>query len=309
MSRSKDSTLIKDALIKDSASISAPSRLAAGSIDSPALNAPAPNDPAAALALLLQQQRHADAARQFLQLPRTHALEADDLLSRLREHGGEDAVQRLVLAFATFACPHCRGGFENCHSCNGRGHGRDEDRGSACRSCGSLGAVACDFCGGSGFATYSFVPAALRASVAVARTDLAARRVAEDRNRHLPDTIARDQLGALRKVLAKQLLESQRDAAILVNAAQFARELRATSHRLRTFTGRLFGRASRNAKAAQVRVSTLFDVLATISRELASSAKHPDAVALETERAELFSALSGSFARSAARRSTLFPGH
>ena len=272
-----------------------------------AVPAGAGSEPARATAVALHENRPDDAVRRFLQALDEYAMPAADLLANLRQVGGEESVQRLVLAFGRFGCPHCRGGADTCPGCGGGGHG--EDRRFACRTCSSLGAVSCDFCGGSGFATYSFVPEPLRASVAASRVALAAHRVADHLKRPLPANVAREQLSALRKTLARQLLGLQRDVAILANAAQAARELRASRAVPRPFAGRLFTTASQHARAAQRRVGAVLQMLSKVSRLLGSFTADPDAAAFEEERAELFESLARAVTQSAARRSSVFPGH
>jgi hypothetical protein len=249
-----------------------------------------------------------DAVRLFLNAVARHVGGGDafDLVVALRKRGGEPMLQRLVLAFAKFPCPHCRRGLNACDGC--AGSGRTEDGRGPCQRCLSVGATPCDFCGGSGFATYSFVPEPLRAAVAAARTDQAATRSAELLAWPLPTTVAREQLKATRKVLAKELVSLRREIAVLSNAAQFVREYRAANVNGRRFTARVFSHIARAAGPARTRVGVLLALLARISRELAVQAEEPGEEGFEAERAEMFLVAARDAERVAARRATLFSG-
>jgi hypothetical protein len=255
---------------------------------------------------VLQQHRSVDAVRLFLQRVEGQVTYADDLLDELRDVAGEKAVQRLVVAFAKFGCPYCRGGVDTCSVCGGSG--RSEDPSSICRRCDSLGVLNCDFCGGSGLFTYAFVPESLRTSVAAARTRLVAAAIADDARRALPKSVAREQIDDLERTMTKRVLEFRRAVAILSNAAQFARELRARGGMARQLSARLFARASQIAPVAQMRAGRLFGVLAAVCRGAASITPDAELRAFELERADVFKALARTCAERAAHRSTLFPG-
>jgi hypothetical protein len=255
----------------------------------------------------LERHLGEDAGRLFLKAVTHHAAgDAFELVDLLRQRGGEPMLQRLVFAFAKFACPHCRRGLNACEGC--AGSARTDDGRGPCQRCLSLGATLCDFCGGSGFATYSFVPEPLRAAVAAARTDQAAARSAELLAWPLPTTVARGQLKATRKVLAKELVSLRREIAVLSNAAQFVREYRDANANGRRFAARVFAHVARAAGPARTRVGVLLALLARISRELVVDADEPGDESFEVERAEMFLVAARDAERLAARRTTLFSG-
>jgi hypothetical protein len=256
----------------------------------------------------LERHLGEDAVRLFLNALSRHVCDGDayELVDALRKRGGEPMLQRLVYAFAKFPCPHCRRGLNACDGCAGTA--RTDDGRGPCQRCLSLGATLCDFCGGSGFATYGFVPEPLRAAVAAARTDQAAARSAELLAWPLPTEVARGQLKATRKVLAKELVSLRREIAVLSNAAQFVREYRAANVNGRRFSARVFSHIARAAGPARTRVTVLLELLARISRELAVGAEEPDEEGFEAERAEMFLVAAREAERVAARRATLFSG-
>jgi hypothetical protein len=270
-------------------------------------------DPAARVSPLdpiiaaLERHKGEDAVRLFLNAVERHVVaDASELIDTLRERGGNQLVQRLVFAFAKFPCPHCRRGLDTCDGC--MGSCRTDDGRGPCWKCLSLGATACDFCGGSGFATYSFLPEPVRAAVAAARTSQAANRSAELLAWPLPTNVARGQLQATRKVLAKELVSLRREIAVLANAAQFIRELRAQNHGARPFAAKLFAQIARAAGPARTRVEVLLSLIGLISHELAVQVENPGDEGFEGERAEMFAAAARQAGRAAARRATLFPG-
>jgi hypothetical protein len=255
----------------------------------------------------LERHLGEDAVRLFLNALAHHvAGGAFELVDALRTRGGEPMLQRLIMAFAKFPCPHCRRGLNACDGC--AGSARTEDGRGPCQGCWSLGATPCDFCGGSGFATYNFVPEPVRAAVAAARADQAATRSAELLAWPLPTTVARGQLKATRKVLAKELVSLRREIAVLSNAAQFVREYRAANVNGRRFSARVFSHIARAATPARARMSVLLALLARISRELAVQVEEPGEEAFEAERAEMFLVAARDAERVAARRATLFSG-
>lgn len=263
------------------------------------------NDPVELVLEALSSRRPDDAVRAFLQ-----AADADGTFEAIAARGGEQAARGLIGAFAHFECPHCRAGFTTCPACAGAGHAAD-DRGIACTACLSFGVSPCDFCGGSGLATYTFMPPRVRPSAAATRASAAIARVDDIVREPLPTKATRDRLKPLRRQLAKHALSLTRDVAVLTNAAQFARGLREERPELRKFTGKLFAQTSRSATAAQHRLAHVLHVLAGVSRLSARPGAGGDdvAAAFEEDRADLFDREAERLRRAARRRASLFPGH
>jgi hypothetical protein len=78
--------------------------------------------------------------------------------------------QKMIVALVRHPCMYCAGGMEECSNCNGDGI---RDEAFCCRACAGFGRFRCDFCGGSGLASYNHFPADLRPDVLRGRTQLA----------------------------------------------------------------------------------------------------------------------------------------
>ncbi|HEX2971524.1 MAG TPA: hypothetical protein VHP11_04290 [Tepidisphaeraceae bacterium] len=123
----------------------------------------------------LNEGRNKDAVRLFVEaynrgvLAKGHQLPVW-LLGTL----GKEVAAKLFLAFAHFPCVYCKGGLEPCESCGGRGVRAE---GPFCDTCAALGQSRCEFCDGTGLATYSFFPPELWLPVIVDRSRLAIHQV------------------------------------------------------------------------------------------------------------------------------------
>jgi hypothetical protein len=224
----------------------------------------------------------------------------------LQKSIGESAVVRLVGAFAESRCLYCRGGFSKCHTCDGSGHA--EGPGEACTACMSLGASPCDFCGGSGLATYNFVPGELRPAVAMARTQMAIARAAT-RDQVPAGLDAPSDPRVARKRAMKELAQTSRLFGVFRNAADVARQLRKGNAASRQLTRKLFVRSTIAATRAQGRLAVLFDRLTALSVAIADAAGKENSAAFERDRAAHFEREHRRLVAAAARRTSLFPGH
>lgn len=151
-------------------------------------------------------RRFASAAQHDLSLCRS------DLVAWLSKRIGKSLTQKLVHGFAVYPCMGCKGGIVACAACRGRGIGM---RGDSCEPCVALGAVSCDFCAGSGWITYNFVPQPLRPFVILERT-----RIATTQAGRLPELAE----AASPKVIAKEIVQTNRILGALDNAVGAARE-------------------------------------------------------------------------------------
>ena len=84
---------------------------------------------------------------------------------------GKQRFGKLLAALVRQPCAYCSGGIDACANCGGSGI-RDDI--FCCRTCAGLGKSRCDFCGGSGLATYNYFPDGLRFDVLRGRVQLAA---------------------------------------------------------------------------------------------------------------------------------------
>lgn len=75
---------------------------------------------------------------------------------------GRELSQRLIGALAGYPCFGCQVGYEVCGRCRGSGF---SEGAQACDACAGMGQVRCDFCNGSGLATYNVIPMGLRREV------------------------------------------------------------------------------------------------------------------------------------------------
>jgi len=89
--------------------------------------------------------------------------EVRDLHRVASEALGLDLHRTIVDAYASRGCFMCRGGFDPCDHCEGRGV-LEGDR--KCDHCGGLGGDLCDFCAGTGWADRETIPADIRPVVA-----------------------------------------------------------------------------------------------------------------------------------------------
>lgn len=251
------------------------------------------------LADALDSGRLAQAAALYLSTPvQAEIPRKGTPLSDLQAAIGDLRARRLVAAFATLNCLYCRGGFSRCERCEGSGHA--EVKADACLSCFGLGAAACDFCGGSGLATYNFVPAGLRAAVASVRMSSAVRQV-ETWARQPSAPALGPSARVVRRATVEQLTRVARTIAILRNAGDFARQLRKANPNARSFTHGLFTRSARAGRQAQVRLAMLYEHLSRLTQAVADAAGDEQVVEYERDRSIQF-AREGQRLRQATQR-------
>jgi hypothetical protein len=127
------------------------------------------------VAKLLDERNYSEAARYLLDRQREGALPADDaLVESILNTLGTERAAKLVSGFVHYPCPSCRNGLERCARCSGHGFTPDDP---VCETCAGSGMVRCDFCGGSGLATYNIVPSPLRYPVLARRVNIVSRQV------------------------------------------------------------------------------------------------------------------------------------
>jgi hypothetical protein len=90
-----------------------------------------------------------------------NGMRLDDLYRLASEALGRDVRELAVTAYARRRCFMCRKGFVRCDDCDGAPPARD----GTCRRCDGLGAAACDFCGGTGWAGHDTIPRELASAV------------------------------------------------------------------------------------------------------------------------------------------------
>jgi len=139
-------------------------------------------------------------------------LRNEDLAVWLAKSIGKQRTELLVHFYARYPCMGCKKGLLKCEHCDSRGVLSD---GEVCERCLGLRAMNCDFCAGSGWITYSFVPPGLVAAVLLERIRLV---LAEAKDRLAIPSESEDGPPADRaKSLAGQLLQFNRLLGVMDN--------------------------------------------------------------------------------------------
>ncbi|MGE0482073.1 MAG: hypothetical protein AB7Q17_16550 [Phycisphaerae bacterium] len=161
----------------------------------------------------IEAGRSSDAVHQFVQaLSHDTNFKRIDLPPLLTRALGRAQTDALIEAFAVHPCMVCKRGLLLCEECDGKGASRS---GRICDKCIGLGAANCDFCGGSGWITYNYVPNGLQAAVVLARSKLALAETRALLDAPLPGASGG---GAVRKQLAQHLLRLNRLLGAFNNA-------------------------------------------------------------------------------------------
>lgn len=87
---------------------------------------------------------------------------------------GRENTEHAMKALATWPCPVCKKGFEQCDLCDGSGWSGPD---MLCETCIGLGVVPCQFCGGSGLSTLESIPDTLKSTVIGIRVRMAAKHI------------------------------------------------------------------------------------------------------------------------------------
>jgi len=96
------------------------------------------------------------------------------LTSKLVKEIGENATEKLIIAFSHYPCQFCMKGRSKCKDCEGHGH---INHNIVCEQCLGLGSVRCDFCNGSGWMAIEDIPDGLRSTVLLTRARTALARI------------------------------------------------------------------------------------------------------------------------------------
>ena len=135
-----------------------------------------------------------------------------DLAVWLAESIGKQQTELLVHYYARYPCMGCKKGLLKCEHCDSHGVLSD---GEVCERCLGLRAMNCDFCAGSGWITYSFVPPGLVAAVLLERIRLV---LAEAKDRLASPPEPEDSSPADRaKSLAGEMLQFNRLLGVMDN--------------------------------------------------------------------------------------------
>jgi hypothetical protein len=171
----------------------------------------------------LGKKRDSDAAALLVEgLSHSVVKKNADLTPWLRAQFGAVGAKQLLKSLTYFPCFYCKRGLLKCPSCGGRGRASGD---WPCEPCVALGMARCDFCDGSGWATYNFVPVGLRLAVIIARVQAATVELKVLLRQPFPAG-ASGKPEAIEKAVAKQLLALNRLAGIFENALDATRVFR-----------------------------------------------------------------------------------
>ena len=245
----------------------------------------------------LELGRTADAVRLFLRATDDGTLAGGENESDLREVArsalGESMLRHLLAACADFACPYCSDGFGACNTCNGTGRA---DGRFACVPCRTLGVLPCDFCAGSGVATYSFFPAGIQSAIAEQRVNSATTRleaiVANSPRMNVPP-------GQEKRVIGREYLKVFRLHAIFQNALGLSYTRNINGH---AETARLASRSWRGLAQSEITMARLLKRLVVHALQTATVVNDEARQLFEQERARLLTELYDRLLNSAEDR-------
>lgn len=243
------------------------------------------------VARALDAGRAADAVHQFTQaLSHDSSLKQVDLPPALTKSLGAERTAALIAAFAEHSCMVCKRGLLLCEECAGKGHVGDN---RVCDLCVGLGTANCDFCSGSGWITYNYVPEGLRAAVVLARSKLALAEGQELLKTPIPNPGERSASGG-RKQLAQQLLRLNRILGVFNNALGVAQNPPGAGPAAAETLKKVEAACSKAAQRMIRRVRQLLSLLAEASLAEAERATDSSKRELAERRATFYEALANS---------------
>jgi hypothetical protein len=264
--------------------------MAADQADSPAISDPVRRF-AQRLKAALKADSTADAVRLFMDGV-AHELVPDrpDLARWLVKVVGRTEMLRLARAFALRECFYCKGGLERCESCDGRGYHGDQ---TICERCMGLGVATCDFCTGSGWVTYNYMPAGLRMPVILERVKAAsskAKALLRKATPGIPEQSSRE----TGKVLAKDLVQLNRLLGVFDNAITAGDKLSAQGAESGPGMQKLLTSCQHAARRLEPRMRHVLRALGDVARLESTRAARPGARAVAARRAKFYDALAAS---------------
>ena len=239
----------------------------------------------------LKSDRAPDAVRLFMDGV-AHELVQDrpDLARWLMKVVGRTETLRLAKAFALKECFYCKSGLERCDACDGRGYHRD---GAICERCVGLGVAACDFCTGSGWVTYNYVPAGLRLPVILERARAATGKAKALLRKAIP-TVSERSSRETGKALAKELVQLNRLMGVFENAIVAGEKLVAYDSETEPGVRKLVNTCLHAARELQTRTRHVLRGLADFARLESTRAAKPAARTVAARRAKFYDGLVAS---------------
>jgi hypothetical protein len=135
------------------------------------------------------------------------------LTSKLVKEIGENATEKLIIAFSHYPCQFCTRGRTKCKDCDGHGH---INHNIVCEPCLGIGSVRCDFCNGSGWMAIEDIPDGLRSTVLIVRARSALTRIKSALVKPVPQ-ILESKPSATLKECAQTLIYLDRYTGVLEN--------------------------------------------------------------------------------------------
>lgn len=213
-----------------------------------------------------------------------------DLAPWLMQVVGRTETMRLAKAFALKECFYCKDGLERCEACAGRGHHRDA---ATCERCLGLGVAACDFCTGSGWVTYNYVPVALRLPVILERVKAASSKASKLLRGPAPAVSERSSRET-GKALAKDLVQLNRLLGVFENAIMAAEKLAARDADPEAALEKLVKTSLYAARKLQPRIRQALRASADFARIESARAAKPRARAVAARRVKFYDTLVAS---------------
>ena len=238
----------------------------------------------------LDRKEVSEAVRIFLDACSHERVPADvRLKSWVRDKLGPEATRKLTSAMAGYRCFGCSRGIEPCKRCDKTGFVAVL---KVCPDCIGFHSARCDFCNGSGLATYNLFPASFRASILSRRGNHAVSIV-----RKLVDSASElDRTPPSGDQDFQRLLACNRVAGVLENAVMTARQLISEGRASGDPVNRLIRSCVDASTDAQSQIILYLKRLAASQRQAAEDAApdHKDGLIAHAEFLESLSA-SGNF--------------
>jgi len=242
----------------------------------------------------LKAGRRIDAVRHF-QAAVAHqtGLGGAGLAAWVEQQLGRKLNSELVKALAQYPCMGCKKGLVICEDCEGRAQTDDQ---RMCDKCTGLGAANCDFCGGSGWITYRFVPVGMRSAVVIERAKMVLNKAQELLAEPLPPPGRKD-AKRQRVALGQAVLRANRYLGALDNAIGLCKRPQQQEHQAQASLQRVAAVCRKAASRLEKRVRQALKALARLEADQARNSQNSSHRDRASRRSKYFEqrAASASF--------------
>ncbi len=249
----------------------------------------------------LNKNRPAEAARLFVGCVLHKTVpQGPGLMRWLVRAIGRADTRRLTQALAQQHCFYCTKGIESCEQCNGRGYFDDS---TICRTCSGLGVARCDFCAGSGYVTYKYIPEGLRMAAISERSRGAVAEIHSLLKEPIPLVTDR-RLAASRRALMLLLAKLNRLMGVLENAIDESESMVPIHPAYADPADRVIRACMRAAAKLDPRIRQVLMNLADVAQCEAAATSKPSVRKILEQRARFYRSLgsSGDFTGTSLRR-------